>query len=334
MNGMKSGSVKPMNKLRTIARLIGPFAGLIFVFMIFRIIAPSAFYSTYNLKTIVTQSVITGVGAMGMTLVIIAGGIDLSVGSVIALCTVIVARLLASWGDASGALLPLCAATIAVGCGALCGFVNGYLSAGMRIVPFIVTLGTMQIVRGAAKWLGREQTVLAPSTWLNSCMDVDPAPAWLFVAPGVWMLIALAAATALVLRRTVFGRHVFALGSNEAAARLCGIDVVKTRVLIYALCGACTGLAGIMQFANLTVGDPTAAGGMELDIIAAVVIGGGSLAGGEGSALGSLLGAVLMAMLRNGCNLVGIPNYVQNILIGAIIIAAVALDRYKQRAQV
>jgi ribose/xylose/arabinose/galactoside ABC-type transport system permease subunit len=122
---------------------------------------------------------------------------------------------------------------------------------------------------------------------------------------------------------------VFALGSNEPAARLCGVPVTRDRILIYTLGGLFAGMSGVMQFANLTVGDPTAAGGAELDVIAAVVIGGGSLKGGEGGAVGSLIGALMMAVLRNGCNLVGIPNYVQNVVIGAIIIGAVAMDRFR-----
>jgi ribose transport system permease protein len=191
----------------------------------------------------------------------------------------------------------------------------------------------MQIARGLAKWLGREQVVAAPESWLNDCMEVEPAAGWLLVAPGVWVLLILAVFMTALLRATVFGRYVLALGSSEAAARLCGVRVAFNRTIVYTLGGAFAGIAGIMQFANLTVGDPTAAQGMELDIIAAVVIGGGSLSGGEGSAVGSLAGALMMATLRNGCNLVGIPNYVQNIVIGVIIIGAVALDRLKQQRE-
>jgi ribose/xylose/arabinose/galactoside ABC-type transport system permease subunit len=191
----------------------------------------------------------------------------------------------------------------------------------------------MQIFRGGAKWMANEQTVVAPATWLNVLMDVDPTPAWLVLAPGVWLLLALTLAVAVVLRFTVFGRHAYALGSNEATARLCGIPVASRRILIYAVGGAFAGMAGILQFANLTLGDPTAAEGMELDIIAAVVIGGGSLRGGEGRAIGTLIGALLMAVLRNGCNMTGIPNYLQNIVVGVIIISAMGLDRLGTRSR-
>lgn len=312
-------------------RRAAPYAALAAVFLLFSLIAPPAFHGAYNLKTILTQSVIVGVGALGMTFVIAAGGIDLSVGSLIALATVVLAKLLRLAPEPMPAWLPWAAAAGAVGIGALGGLGNGFLTARLRIVPFIVTLGTMQIYRGAAKWLAEEQTVTAPETWLNGLMEVDPGPRWLWIAPGAWILIALAAASALVLRRTVFGRHAYALGSNEAAARLCGVPVARRRMALYALGGAFAGLAGALQFSNLTLGDPTAAEGMELDIIAAVVIGGGSLRGGEGRALGSLLGALLMAVLRNGSNMAGIPNYLQNIVVGAIIILAMGLDRLGAR---
>jgi len=318
-------------KLRANLDILGPFIGLIFVFLIFLIIAPSSFVSGYNLKTIITQTVIVGIGALGMTFVIISGGIDLSVGSIIALVTIITARMLNIFGTETVAGV-WGAALLAVMVGALVGLVNGILTATWRIVPFIVTLGTMQIARGMAKWIAREQTVLAPSSGLNSLMNVDPEPSWLIFSPGVWLMIALTALVYFVLKYTVFGRYVFVLGSNEQAARLCGIKIRLNRIWVYTLCGAFTGVAGVMQFANLTVGDPTAAVGLELDIIAAVVIGGGSLNGGEGGAVGSIIGALMMAILRNGCNLVGIPTYVQNILIGSIIIGAVALDRLKHRA--
>lgn len=304
-------------------KFAGPLLGLFLVFLLFAVLAPAAFVSVYNLKTIITQTVIIGIGALGMTFVIIGGGIDLSVGSIISLVTIVTALLLHRFGAWAASLA-------AVAVGAAVGLFNGWIIASWRIVPFIVTLGSMQIARGLAKWLAREQTVLAPETFLNRLMNVDPEPAWLIFAPGVWIMIALTVAVFLVLRFTVFGRYVFALGSNEQAARLCGINIRRNRVWIYTLCGGLTGVAGLMQFANLTVGDPTAAVGLELDIIAAVVIGGGSLSGGEGSALGSIIGALMMAALRNGCNLVGIPTYVQNILIGAIIIGAAAVDRLKQ----
>jgi ribose transport system permease protein len=208
---------------------------------------------------------------------------------------------------------------------------NGLLITRLRIVPFIVTLGTMGIARGLAKYLAGEQKVDAPAYWLTGLMAKSPEPAFLLLAPGVWMMLALALFMAVVLRKSVFGVHTTAIGSNEATALLCGVRVDRVKVGIYALCGMFAGLAGTLQFARLTVGDPTTALGKELDIIAAVVIGGGSLAGGSGTILGSIIGAFLMSFLSNGCTLTGVPNYVQEIIIGSIIIVAVAVDSLRHR---
>lgn len=323
-----------MNKrLRQALGLFGPFMGLLFVYVLFLIIAPDSFRTLYNTKTFLTQAVIYGIGALGMTAIIISGNIDLSVGSLIALGTVITGLVLRTWGgDAPGVGLPLLAALAAIGVCALCGLASGSLISGLRIVSFIVTLGMMQIARGVAKGLADQTTVNAPATWLNGLMVVEPElGARHSIAPGVWIMLALLIVMYVTLRHTVFGRRVFAIGANETAARLCGINVALTRIWVFGLGGALTGVASVMQFSNLTLGDPTAAVGMELDIIAAVVIGGGSLSGGEGSVVGSVVGALIMAILRNGCNLVGVPNYVQNIVIGSIIIAAVGVDQLKRR---
>jgi ribose transport system permease protein len=206
---------------------------------------------------------------------------------------------------------------------------------GLRIVPFIVTLGMMGIARGVAKLLAGEQKVNAPPSWLEELLSVDPGPdAPFWKLPwGVVILLALALLVFAVLRFSVFGRHVFAIGSNEAAARLCGIRVGLRKVQIYAAAGALTGVAGVLQFSQLTVGDPTVAVGKELDIIASVVIGGGSLSGGKGSVAGTLIGAFIMGILRNGCDIYGIPNYVQEIFIGIIIVAAVGVDRLRSRGE-
>jgi len=320
-----------IERLRNAMALFGPFLGLAFVYVIFFFAAPDSFHSLYNTKTFVSQAVIYGIGALGMTVVILSGGIDLSVGSLVALGTVITAWILKASGGEPGVLVPPAAALAAVAACAVCGLASGMIISALRIVPFIVTLGMMQIVRGVAKGLADESTVNAPDSWLNELMVVEPKTgAWYSVAPGVWVMLALTVLMWLVLRHTRFGRHAFALGSNEATARLCGIRVGLLRVGIYTVGGAFAGVASVMQFSNLTLGDPSAATGMELDIIAAVVIGGGSLGGGEGSVVGSIVGALIMAVLRNGCTLVGIPNYVQNVVIGAIIIAAVGLDRLRR----
>lgn len=313
--------------LNSALAVLGPFIGLILVMGLFAILAPDRFVSAYNLKTIVTQTVIVALGAIGMTWVIIGGGIDLSVGSVIALSSVAAAIFVRDGHS------PAVAIAVGILVGAAVGALNGALITGLRVVPFIVTLGTMLMARGAAKWLGDEQKVDVPETWLDTVMSKNPDPSWLLLSPGVWTTIILAVVMAFALRRTVLGTHTIAVGSNEDTARLCGVRVSRVKIALYGIAGSFAGLAGVMQLGRLTVGDPTTAIGLELDIIAAVVIGGGSLAGGRGSILGSMIGAFLMAVLANGCTLTGVPGYVREILTGAIIIAAVAVDGLRQRAK-
>jgi len=303
----------------------GPLLGLALVLALFSVWAGAPFYSRYNLVTMLTQSVIVGCGSLGMTVVIISGGIDLSVGSIIALGTVVIARLLRSGAP------PLASAAAGVAVGGFCGLVNGILIIRLGLVPFIITLGTLLVFRGAATGLAGEQKIDAPLTWLNQMLTKFPDPPWLLVAPGVWLALLLAAAVAVLLSRTVLGRHALAIGSNERAARLCGVRVERSKLWVYTIGGLLAGFAGLMQFSRLTVGDPTAARGMELDIIAAVVIGGGSLSGGRGSVAGSLAGALLITIIRSGLSMKGVPNWVQDVLTGAIIVASVALDRLRDR---
>ena len=210
------------------------------------------------------------------------------------------------------------------------GIVNGLAITRLKVLPFIGTLGMLGIARGVAKWLANQQTVNAPETWVNELAVTFPTPSWLLVAPGVWISLVLAVAATFLLQQTVFGRRVFAVGSNEAAARACGVQTDRLKVWIYGLAGLLFGLSGVMQMSRLRQGDPTVAIGTELDVIAAVVIGGGSLSGGEGTIAGSLIGALVMAFLRNGSQQMGWPNYVQEIIIGVIIVLAVAADRARR----
>ncbi|MBV9673188.1 MAG: ABC transporter permease [Verrucomicrobia bacterium] len=308
---------------------LGPFLGLILVIVFFSIQPQvrEAFLSVPNLKIIAVQTVIVGVAALGMTAIITSGGIDLSVGSVVALSSVVGALLM------KGGTPPVLAIPAMITTGFLVGLVNGLLITGLRLAPFIVTLGMLGIARGFAKYLAHEQTVLNTPTWLNTTMRPFPNPAWLIVAPGVWLGVVLVILMIVVLRKTVFGRHIFAIGSNESTARLCGVRVSFTKPCIYALGGFFFGVSGVLQLARLNQGDPTSAQGLELDVIAAVVIGGASLNGGVGSIIGSITGAVIMAILRNGSQQMALPNYVQEIIIGAIIIIAVALDRARHGNQ-
>ena len=324
---MDNPSSSTKARARQVLNLLGPFLGLVVVIGFFSLnpeVRPY-FLSGANFKVILSQTVIVAVGALGMTMIIVSGGIDLSVGSVVALTSVVAAVMLQQeW-------IPFLVIPLTVLAGGLIGFINGFTIAALRMMPFIVTLGMMGIARGSAKWLAGNQTVNCPDSPVNHIMALHQPTQLLPLPPGVWIAAGLALLMVLVLRQTVFGRYIFAIGSNEATARLCGIRVQRQKVLIYTLGGLFFGLAGLMQMSRLAQGDPSVAVGLELDIIAAVVIGGASLSGGTGSILGSMIGALIMGVLRNGSNMSDWPNYMQEIIIGIVIILAVALDRLRQR---
>jgi ribose/xylose/arabinose/galactoside ABC-type transport system permease subunit len=306
---------------------LGPLIGLVFVVILFAVLRPATFLAVDNFQIMLMQTAVVATGALGMTLIIISGGIDLSIGSNIAFCTVAVALMLAN------GVPPILAAIGGVLISATWGVVIGMLITRLNLAPFIVTLGMWGALRGAAKGLANEQIVPAPPTWLNNLLQsLGPENQWMIFPLGVWIMIMLTILVCLMLRYTRFGRHIFAIGSNEATARLCGVSLHSTKLLIYAVGLAFAGVAGVLQFSYLTVGDPTTANGMELLIIAAVVIGGASLSGGEGSVFGSLIGALIMTVVANGCTKIDLPNWVQEIVTGVIIIVAVVLDRFRQRS--
>jgi len=313
-------------KARELLTRGGSLLGLVLVLLVFGVLVGAHFFRAGNLELIGRQTAIVCVAALGMTMVIVAGGIDLSVGSTIALSTVVIALLLR--GDVS----PVMAALGGVAAGAVCGAATGLLVTRLRVVPFIVTLGMMLLVRGAAKGLADERRVEAPATWLNDLLRTVDAGRGVLVPPGLWMMGALALLVSGTLSYTRFGRHLFAIGSNERTARLCGVRVERDKIAVYTVAAALAGLAGVLQFAKLSVGDPTVAVGLELDVIAAVIIGGGSLAGGKGSVSGTLVGAAIMAVIQVGCSQKGLPNWVQQIVTGSIIVMAVALDRWRERS--
>ena len=313
--------------LSRLGRLVAPFSGLVLVLVIFASME-SSFLTVSNGRTIAVQTVVVGLGAIGMCFVIISGGIDLSIGSVIALASVVGAL----------ALDKGCSPTVAVlasaGVGTACGICNGALITALRIAPFIVTLGMLGIARGLAQYLAENQRVAPPSGslgWIEGFIAKKPDPSWLGIAPAAWWLLGAAILAGFVLRKTPFGVHVYALGSSEPTARLCGVPVGRTKVTVYAICGLAAGLAGAVMLGRLGVGDPTTAVGEELAIIAAVVIGGASLSGGEGSILGAMIGSFMLSTLAAGCILAGIDNSIQEIIIGGIIVAAVTLDGLRHR---
>jgi ribose/xylose/arabinose/galactoside ABC-type transport system permease subunit len=307
---------------------LGPLTGLVAVFALFAALKPGVFVTADNIQLMLLQTAVVGTAALGMTVVIISAGIDLSVGSVIALSTVVIAMLL------QAGVPPLGAALGGMVTGALVGIAIGLCVTRMRLAPFIVTLAMWGAMRGLAKGLADEQVVLADGGWLTGLLNIlADDKKWMVFPPGVWVMLLLALAVAAFLRYTQAGRHILAVGSNEHTARLCGVPVERRKVLVYAIGSGFAGLAGVFQFSYLTVGDPTTATGMELDVIAAVVIGGASLSGGQGSILGSLVGALIMTIVANGSTKMEFPNWVQEIVTGLIILAAVALDQYRQRRQ-
>lgn len=307
--------------LRRSLTAFGPLVGLALVCALFAALRPETFISRDNFAIILQQTAVIGISALGMTLIIIAGGIDLSVGSIIALGTVVIAKLLElHWPVGLAALGGISVA-------ALCGGFSGLLITRLRLLPFVVTLGMMGALRGTAKGLAGEQPIYPEETWLNSLMSLGRTG----LPGGVWLMLGLSVAVALMLKYTRFGRHVFAVGSNELTARLCGVPVERVKLLVYMLGGAFAGIGAVLQFAYLTGGDPTTAAGLELNIIAAVVIGGASLSGGQGTVTGTLVGALIMTVVANGCTKLGLANWVQEIVTGGIIVVAVLLDYLRQR---
>ncbi len=364
---------------------LGPFIGLVAVWLLFATMTPknpvtnvNPFTQWENQRLMLLQTAVVGTAAIGATLIIISGGIDLSVGSTIALGTMIVAWLLTHGASPAAALLG------GIGMGLVCGLAIGAMVVGhvgrvaavavglltlywtwdilpwygaipagaaalavvlvanekllgrVRLSPFIVTLGMWGALRGLSKGIGGNQPIYTDPNWLYDLMRSGRGGFFgMFgLAPAVWVFLALALLMAGVLRYTRFGRHVFAIGSNEQTARLCGVHVERTKLMIYALAIACAGLAGVFQYSYLNMGDPTTAEGYELKVIASVVIGGASLTGGEGSILGTIVGALIMTVVDNGCTKLGLSNWVQEIVTGAIIVVAVAIDQLRQRREV
>jgi len=333
-----AGAARP--RWGTVLAKLGPLIGLAFVVALFSALRYDTFFTVGNFELILRQTAVVGIAALGMTVIIIAGGIDLSVGSGIALVCVSVALLMPHelTDPATGATvlkggLPLPLAALGgIVVGMLVGVVNGALITKLKLAPFIITLGMMSLLRGAAQGLA-DNTMVYPVTagFLGRLlMPVSRDQLWL-LTPGVWLMLVLAALVSGILRYTRFGRYAFAIGSNEQTARLCGVPVERTKLLIYVFAAALFGIAGVLQFSFLRMGDPTTAVGMELDIIAAVVIGGASLSGGQGTVLGSLVGALIMTVVANGCAKMELDNWVQLIVTGVIIVLAVALDRLRHR---
>lgn len=288
------------------------------------------FLTRQNLLNVANQITVVAILAAGMTLVIITGGIDLSVGSLIALSAVLVTVLIRDLGGGPAAttgVLVVCSLA-GLGVGAAVGLFSGAMVAGFRVPPFIVTLAVMQVASGLAFILARGGSVYeVPEafTWLGRGTGPGGIPI------AVLLVLALYAGTHVLMSRTVLGRRLYAVGGNAEAARLSGVNVAAILVFAYAFSGAMAGLGGVVQASQLKSGAPTYGQMYELYAIAAVVVGGTSLSGGEGRVLGTLIGAFIIAVIQNGMNLTGVESYRQKVVLGAVILGAVLLDLLKKR---
>jgi ribose transport system permease protein len=288
------------------------------------------FLKADNLLNVANQIAVIAVLAVGMTFVILAGGIDLSVGSLIALSAVLATLLVRDRAGAENAtpagMVVCCLAAVAV-CGVI-GFLTGVVVTGFAVPPFIITLGVMLMARGAASELSNAGSVFeVPDSfvWLGRGADLFGVP------NAVVLMLALYAVAHVVLTRTALGRYVYAVGGNAEAARLAGVRVSAVVIFVYTVSGLLAGLGGVVMASQLKSGSPTYGQAYELYVIAAVVVGGTSLAGGEGTVAGTLVGAFLIAVIQNGMNLTGLGSDTQLIVLGAIIVAAVLVDRLKHR---
>ena len=310
---------------------LGPMVMLVVLILGFSADQGSTFFNAGNLKLILVHSTILATCTLGMTMILISGGLDLSVASSLALSAVAGALVYQQTGS------PLAAGLSCIIASSLLGVLNGTLISGFGLNPFIVTLGTLGIGRGIARLLADDSRISLLHSehglWQFDILNQNPSfEPWarIGIPPGVLIAVVMILIMVVVMRWTVFGRRVYAIGSNVEAARLCGIKINQTTFMVYALAGFIFGIAGMMQLGFDNAGNPTTREGFELDVIAAVVIGGASLSGGTGTIFGSVIGALIMVVLRNGFGIAGVSAAMQSVVIGAIIVAAVALDMLRQ----
>ena len=297
--------------------LLGALAVLVAAFSLLT----NHFFSWTTLLALANQAPEILLLATGMTLVVITGGIDLSVGSVLALSAAVAGVCLVEWQLA----LPVAAAA-ALGVGVACGWVNGWLSTRWRLPSFIATLAMLEMARGATYLVSESQT-----RYLGARLDGIGGEALVGLRFPVLAAVVVVVAAHLMLTRSVLGRQIFAVGANDEAARLAGIDIHRVRVIAFAASGALAGLAALAQAARLSAADPNAGIGLELEAIAAVVIGGASLSGGRGSVLASAIGAMVMAVLGAGLAQMGVQEPTRRLTTGAVIVVAATVDIWRQR---
>ncbi|MFV0384002.1 ABC transporter permease [Paracoccus sp. (in: a-proteobacteria)] len=305
------------------------FASLIVLMIGFSLASPN-FFQVSNIMAILQATSVNGVLAVGVTLIIVTGGIDLSIGTLMTFCAVM-AGVVLTWAG-----LPLIFGIVAaIGTGALCGLISGTFVAKMKIPPFIATLGMMLMLKGLSLIVTGTKpiyfndtpsfTLIAQGSVIGAIIPAFPVP------NGVLILFIVSGFVAWILGRTVLGRYTFALGSNEEAVRLSGVNTDAWKMAIYALAGGICGIAGLLIASRLNSAQPALGLGYELEAIAAVVIGGTSLAGGRGTILGTLIGALIMSVLTNGLRVLSVAPEWQTVVTGAIIIVAVYADQLRRR---
>ena len=324
---LSAGAVSPQwpDRSRQLLRESGIAIALLLLVAAFAFLSP-LFLTAGNISNIFTQIAINVCLAVGMTFVILIGGIDLSVGSVMAFCAVVAGTVLKLDGLSVGAAISLSIlASLAVG--VLCGLINGVVSSQWAIPSFIVTLGMLNIARGAAlQWTDARSIYEFPNAFNNF------GTAALFGMPALFLVaLLMVVAGWVVLTRTVFGRLLYAIGNNEEAVRLAGHNVLFYKIAAFTICGAAVGVAAVLYMTRLTVASPILGIGFELNAIAAVIIGGTSLSGGRGSIVGTLLGACIIGVLANGLILIGVSDFIRQMITGGVIILAVVLDSYRLR---
>lgn len=306
-------------------REVGLLIILVLMGIVLTLLAPKSFPTTYNIFNVLRFVSYITISAFGECMVIVTAGIDLSVGSVMGLAGITGAKAMVLGAPASVGVL------VGLATGAFCGFINGFLVSRVKMQPFIVTLGTMSIVRGLCYGITGGWPI--PSRGFAGVQDLPDAfvslgqgMAFIFPYPVIFMVI-LGLIAAFFLTRTIRGRHIYATGGNLEAARLAGISTENIKLLVYVLCGLLAGVAGILMTARLGTADPRGGQTYELDVIAAVVLGGTSLMGGEGSILGAILAAAFMGLIRNGLTLIRVDPYWQPVAIGCVILLGAWIDQ-------
>jgi ribose transport system permease protein len=310
---------------------LAAFGGLIVMFIFFSLASPN-FLQFSNIVGILLATAVNGILALGATFVIISGGIDLSVGTVMTLSAVMTGVFITFWG------LPIPIGVLGgLATGALAGFVNGSVIAKMKIPPFIATLGMLYIAKGLSLVISGLKPIYFSDTPAFTQIAMGSVTGRIIpgldIPNAVLIFFGAALVANFILSRTVLGRYTFALGSNEEATRLSGVNVDAWKIAVYALAGTFAGLAGVVIASRLNSAQPALGAGYELDAIAAVVIGGTSLSGGEGTILGTVIGAFVISVLTNGLRIMSVPQEWQIVITGVIVILAVYADTLRKRRQ-